>query len=245
MLTSFTGSKDWDTKVRCDSCGQRTEFQSCRVINKSSGLWRCKQCGTSHVQLRRSFGSWPVSSFSRLTDDVKEAFYRRALSLNQNAVMAEAEEIMSTESTSDAFAEHGEFLPLSVWATRGFAADLIEERSHPMDKKIHPILGDTYRVRIAMTTHTEVRSNTRKSSATWQPNQRAASRRRIEDGETQLTLAGPAAVLALEDEHPCPSDSGSRSSSSSSSSSRHKKKSKKDKKKSKKDKKKNKKDSCV
>lgn len=165
--------------------------------------------------------------------------------MNQNAVMAEAEEIMSTESTSDAFAEHGEFLPLSVWATRGFAADLIEERSHPMDKKIHPILGDTYRVRIAMTTHTEVRSNTRKSSATWQPNQRAASRRRIEDGETQLTLAGPAAVLALEDEHPCPSDSGSRSSSSSSSSSRHKKKSKKDKKKSNKDKKKHKKDSCV
>ena len=45
--------------------------------------------------------------------------------------MAEAEEIMSTETTSDVFAEHGEFLPLSVWATRGFAADLIEERSHP------------------------------------------------------------------------------------------------------------------
>ena len=245
MLTSFTGSKDWDTKVRCDSCGNRTEFQSCRVINKSSGLWRCKQCGTSHVQLRRSFGSWPVSSFSRLTDDVKEAFYRRALSLNQNAVMAEAEEIMSTESTSDAFAEHGEFLPLSVWATRGFAADLIQERSHPVDKKIHPILGDTYRVRITMTTHSEERSNTRKSSATWQPNPRAANRRRIEELETPLTLAGPAPVLALEDGPPSPSGSGSRSSSSSSSSSRHKKKSKKDKKKSKKDKKKNKKDSCV
>ena len=249
VLTSFTGSKDWDTKVRCDSCGNRCEFQSCRVIAKSHGRWRCKQCGTTHTQLRRSFGSWPLPTFSRLQDDVKEAFYRRALTENQNAVMKEAEEIMSTETTSDKFAEHGEFLPLSVWAQRGFPIDLIQERSLPVDKKNHPILGDTYRVRITSTTYSEERSNTRKSSGTYEPNPRAGNKRRgdrdVAGQELDTPLAGSPPVLALEDGRASQNASSSRSSSSSSSSSKkHKKKSKKDKKRSKKDKK-AKKDACV
>ena len=42
----------------------------------------------------------------------------------------------------------GEFLPLSVWATRGFDANVIKEKIAPEDCREHPVLGTTYRVKI-------------------------------------------------------------------------------------------------
>ncbi len=160
---------------------------------------------------------------------------------------------MSTETTSDLFAEHGEFLPLSVWATSGFPVDLIQEKTLPADRRPHPILGEMFRVRTTATTHTEERSNARKSSCTWQLNPRASNKRKScrdfqdQEHDKQLALAGEQQILALED-GVCASRSASsfRSfSSSSSSSKKHKKKSKEDWKKSKKDKNKSKKDACV
>ena len=53
-----------------------------------------------------------------------------------------AEDIMSRQSMEESYLENGEFLPISVWVTRGFNGEKIrtdtapEERA-PRDIKIH------------------------------------------------------------------------------------------------------------
>ena len=42
----------------------------------------------------------------------------------------------------------GDFLPLSVWATRGFNTQSIADHTLEGDKRLHPVLGLTYRVKI-------------------------------------------------------------------------------------------------
>ena len=48
------------------------------------------------------------------------------------------------EEHAEYYDDGGEFLPLSVWVARGFNVDINTVR--PQDKKVHPVLGDTYRI---------------------------------------------------------------------------------------------------
>jgi hypothetical protein len=53
-----------------------------------------------------------------------------------------AEDIMSRQSMEESYLENGEFLPISVWVTRGFNGDKIQaetepEERAPRDIKIH------------------------------------------------------------------------------------------------------------
>jgi hypothetical protein len=159
---------------------------------------------------------------------------------------AHADTVMTkAEESRDCFADGGDYLPLSVWRTRGFDADRIENLSQPLDIRQDSVLGTTYRVKILHRSITKTQVFSRST----------VLKRKLEKQELQ-----PAAPLALGDVTPeaSPSGSGSNSSSgsdsdsnssnSSSSSDKKKKKGKKNKKgkkskkskKSKKDKKDNK-----
>ena len=50
------------------------------------------------------------------------------------------------EKEEESYAEGGDFLPLSVWATKGFDSTRIEQLSRPEDIEDHAVLGRTYRV---------------------------------------------------------------------------------------------------
>lgn len=67
----------------------------------------------------------------------------------------------SKERHTDTFAENGEFLPLGVWQVRGFDTALIQAKSLPQDRQVHPILGDTYRLRLVSTQKTFQREQVR------------------------------------------------------------------------------------
>ena len=67
---SLCEAGEWDTAVKCDSCGLRSSFKKCRAISKTKGLWRCSTCGVKHAQLRRVFGEWPMTTFSLMPPDV-------------------------------------------------------------------------------------------------------------------------------------------------------------------------------
>jgi hypothetical protein len=58
----------WE-RVLCDSCRTWTSVHRCRLISKGKNAWRCVTCGTTQVQMRRKFGSWPTKSFELLSED--------------------------------------------------------------------------------------------------------------------------------------------------------------------------------
>jgi hypothetical protein len=124
--------------------------------------------------------------------------------------------LVAVEEHGEYYDEHAEWLPLEVWASRGYNKDAIEAKARPEDKRQHPVLGDVYRVSILQTGNRGVRGTKKTDTLS------AAS----SSGGPAAITGGSAPVLALADK----SDSSSGNSSDSSSSSRHKKKSKKGKK---------------
>jgi hypothetical protein len=98
-----------------------------------------------------------------MLQDQRSQFFRSVAGQGFQETLAQVEAVIATNSMSETFAENGEFLPLGVWATRGFNATDIETLTEPGDKKVHPILGMTYRVRIDCTQFKRKREITRRS----------------------------------------------------------------------------------
>ena len=115
----------------------------------------------------------------------------------------------------------GQFLPLGVWRTKGYDAEAIETKTEAKDKDWHPVLGETYRVRLIS-----------KGERAWSGEKSTHVAAAKSRGNKRKALP-PTAVESLENETADPSQSNNSSSDSSSSSSsdKKKKKSKKSKKK--------------
>jgi hypothetical protein len=131
-------------------------------------------------------------------------------------------ELTTREEHGEFYEDAGEALPLSVWASRGFDSEAIRLLTLPRDRKMHPVLGEVFKVSILKAGWRGNKSveKTDRLTAT------AASSGSSSSGGPSPPLpafmqAGP---LALGDK------SASDDSSSSSSSSRRHKKSKKSKK---------------
>jgi hypothetical protein len=175
--------------------------------------------------------------------DQQTGFYQNCsggLDGGANARKMLDELLESTDTRSEYFQDGGEFLPLSVWAVRGFDTDRIAANTRAEDRKDDMVLGLTFRVRILSKGNSGVRATARISRGT---KRSAPETSPVPVPVEQLALEDAVAKLALENAAAKPSqgsgssnDSSSSSSNSSSSSSDHKKK-KKHSKKSKKDKK--------
>ena len=205
------------------------------------------------TQLHRAYGNWPTSEFKGMSPTDQMAFMREIGAKNTiNDIKVSANELFNRfVKLEDNFSEGGAYLPLTVWATKGFNIDNIERLSLAGDVKEHPVLGTVYRVRILTVGRNGSKGWTRDSSfQSARVMQRPPKRARTEalpappaeaaEGAEGAEGAEDAEPEAEEDGDDDSSDSSSSSSSSSSSAS--KKKSKKKKKKAKKAKKVKKKD---
>ena len=159
-------------------------------------------------------------------------FWASVVGMPATSKIVAAEQLTSSELSEESFAEGGEYLPLGVWANRGFDVTRIEQHTRDDDKRICPVLGICFRLRILSKTNVHKRGMLRESKRQkTAPEDQAAS--------ASAAAAGfAAAPLALEDGRASSSSDSSDSSSSDSSDSRRRKKSNKEKKnkKSKKDK---------
>jgi hypothetical protein len=123
----------FEGNVLCDLCGRWSHFSSCRLKSKMAGLWKCSNCHAKENSLRRSFGKWPLESYQGL-DNVKRQHFMASLGgLTASQTATELETLMADENHSEFYSDAGEFLPLSVWASRGFNAAEIEAKSQPQD----------------------------------------------------------------------------------------------------------------
>jgi hypothetical protein len=133
----------------------------------------------------------------------------------------------AVEEHVEYYDDGGEFLPLSVWAARGWDPEAIRLNCRPADKRTHAVVGDTYRVSILKSGHRGHKggSKTDEISAAGAASSGASS------------SGAPPSMLAIGDQTAASragaggdAGGGSDSSSSSSDSSSSRKKSKKSKK---------------
>ncbi len=141
------------------------------------------------------------------------AFYKSVAGKDATATSTELETYISVQSEEQIWAEGGEYLPLSVWRSRGFNEEDIRTKTPASDQQHHSVLGQCYRVAIRSSAELKKRKVTRKSE--------------VGTASRGATAAASSGLLAIENGDPDPDDSESTSDSDSSSSSSSDKKHKK------------------
>ena len=137
--------------MRCNTCGTEVDIESnVRVWGKRAQTYRCGVCATRIGQLRRDFGEWPTPQFNQITRAERETFYRHLHTLyGHEQVAAFAEEVLrKVEHHEDYYDEGGSFLPLSIWAVKGYDTDKIIENSKPENCRQCAVVGSVYRIPI-------------------------------------------------------------------------------------------------
>ena len=210
--------------LHCQTCGSRCQLSRMRCRGKSCASWECLNCGTKSTQLRRVFGKWPIGEFVEMEPDEQKAFFSDIGGMSMEALKQHCERTFSkTESHGKFYEERGQFLPLSVWATRGFPVEDIEAKSHASDRRFHDVLGMTYRVALMSSGS----KGWKGSSSTDALNKRSKAAALTDDHEPDAAAAAAVAAAADDADTDASVESETDSSSSSSSSSASKKKSKK------------------
>eukprot|EP00913_Durusdinium_trenchii_P025221 g23677.t1 len=125
-----------------------------KLVNKSKGEQRvhvvCRPCNSATTMLSRHLGSWPIPSFQGLSPDQQVAFWKRCDEIIQKQGKLDYGSIRAFLAISLAERQYevakaefvSEYLPLSVWAKRGYDPDDVKKGL----KEIHPVLGDTYAI---------------------------------------------------------------------------------------------------
>ena len=210
-----------DPMVYCSTCGNQAALQLCRVVSKREGTWRCNKCRVKITTLFRGFGVWPSESFDRLSPALKQQFFKDIADKNSSDTVAFAKaQLMKFEQHERFYEEKGCFLPLSVWATKGFNTADIEAKTPECDKQVHDILGLCYRVALLATGRHGAEGHRHEDTAGGRGRKRSSA----------AALAGQDADADGDEGEQGKTSSSSTDSSSSSSSSAKKRGSKKSKK---------------
>jgi hypothetical protein len=121
-------------EVLCGSCGRYNPFHRCKLISKGKNTWRCGVCAVKSVQLWRGLGSWPSEGFLTLSQADRQDFMKSLDGCDGPASVAKARETFEGyESHSEFYSDGGKFLPLEVWARKGYDPEAIRTKSLPQD----------------------------------------------------------------------------------------------------------------
>ncbi len=161
---AFTEQKSelFQGNVLCECCGRFEYFKLCKAVSKVKGTWKCGSCNTKQSQLFRAFGQWPSQGFHQLSEQNKNDFMISMHGTSGSEAAAMATTLIQTfQIDQEYYADGGEYLPLSVWQTRGFDAARIEANTPERDRRICSILGPTFRVKILSTGNSGSRGSKR------------------------------------------------------------------------------------
>lgn len=137
----------------CSKCMCETDPSRAQIKSVSKGTrWICNICNSRTTMLSRTFGRWPVPEFSELTQEDQVSFWQelrnQGLVTRDQAKHSLANRVARQRTDKAEANVGGEYLPLSVWAQRGFDVARIVEYSTPQNAMEHPVLGSCYRVAI-------------------------------------------------------------------------------------------------
>ena len=112
--------------ISCRKCGEPTD--------DPANDYRCKPCNVVSVKMTRALASWPTTEFKGLSDEEQTSFWlackgkdtKFCIDQIANSIAASRTEYNKEKST-------GEFLPLSVWQSRGWDPAEIEATADATD----------------------------------------------------------------------------------------------------------------
>ncbi len=251
-LSKALADSNHESDYLCGFCSGTLDLVRCKVWSKSSGKLMCMKCNNVYQMVTRKLGDFFKSNECSLAREQVQSFFKQcSLDVDEferndwNKVKAHLIKAVSASREKVSEAKFGgEYLPLSVYQTRGFNIDDI--RRNCTDTRQDSILGTVYKVGILGSSTALIHKEVEKEIANKEHAQRlkqqadgSSSKRRkraapaasdapAEDGG----LDAPAEDGGLHEEAKASASSSSSSSSSSSDKKKKKKKaSKKEKKK--------------
>ena len=138
----------YKNQPRCCKCKELVEPLRARLTGKRQGCWQCTRCATRYTQLHRAWGGWPPSEWESFTEDEKTQFWKN---IGESGSKEDMERVVLTSMSKRVIETRkagagGEYLPLSVYSTRGFDSTIIEAKC--ADWKPCPLFGKVYRLEI-------------------------------------------------------------------------------------------------
>ena len=133
----------------CRSCGDKVDpvTKGVRYFVKTQ-MFQCPRCNVRHVGIITIFGSTKFEEFQGISEEEKHQLFRSLPNnvagmrqILRNFIIKRRIEIRRNSIV-------GKFLPLAVWAAKGYDADAIERSATKEDVEDHPVLGLTYRVKL-------------------------------------------------------------------------------------------------
>ena len=137
------------TTMKCNKC--YLDFEGCE--DKEAVCGRCKN---KRARLSKMFGRWPTPAFKKLSDELQLDFWRSDSTAGSDMVVDLVNKVTEQRVMLEKDIQKGEYLPLSVYAAKGFDVKQIEATCS--DTEVHPCLGLTYRVDLHQVSHGEVRN---------------------------------------------------------------------------------------
>ena len=135
--------------VICQQCGCTVEVENCRVKSKVEGTYMCKTCDSKLTILWRGFGAWPPSSWSGMSIDLQQQFFRDIKDKPAAEIRAIAtDKVFGREVHASSYALGGRYLPLNVWAQTGYPAEMNEQHTAERDRRVCPVVGLPFRLPI-------------------------------------------------------------------------------------------------
>ena len=129
---------------KCDLCKKDIASDEKYKVVRAE-VFRCPKCCSTRTRLFKE-GRW--SDACSLNEDDTEDFFANAQTMSRADMIAKLDslKVTNTESQREETRKHGRFLPLSVWANKGFDPELIKAESGPEDQKYVKQMGLCYRV---------------------------------------------------------------------------------------------------
>ena len=137
-------------------CFCRETCSTYYVVSKKRGEFLCASCNTARRILYRG---QQMDQVAMLGKDDTEEFFKSVKGKKTSEVLRLASSTVTKAITTDLNedTEGGEFLPLSVWQTKGFDIAKIAAEAAPEDITEHKYLGPCYRVNIRSGYHKRTR----------------------------------------------------------------------------------------
>ena len=99
-----------------------------RYYKKGGGQWQCGQCSCRLVGLVKIYGTSNMPDFDDMPEASRQEFWK-SLPTSQKGIRSKVEDyLVKTRTEREANLVNGELLPLSVYKTRGFNTEDIEQK---------------------------------------------------------------------------------------------------------------------
>ena len=168
--TDVLGKALATAKPVCSKCFNEVDPFRAQIRSKMASAavakWVRNTCNSRLASLSRSFGGWPVKEHTELSEEAQLEFWKDIATpgvtiANMKSKLLERVVKQRTEKVKAMIA--GSWLPLSVYAAKGYDTTMIEKNCVGDNIRDHPMLGKTYRVPISSLSRSAAEETIRRS----------------------------------------------------------------------------------